>query len=562
MRCPQLPPPLAELVMQLLAKNPDDRPQSAADVAAGFDGVFASLEGVSATTGSQQILNSGLAPGVLRRQAMPRLRQATMAAAALVVLALGYAGYELSHTVKGTSSASDRAGGASAFQANSIAVLPFVNTSGDEENKHFSDGLTDELISALGQVQGLKVAARTSVFALSGKGLGARAIADTLGVAKVIDGSARRIGKRLKVTAELVNAADNTVLWSQTFDREMVDVFAVQEEIARSIVGALNVRLTEDEGARLRGRPTKDLEAYDLYLKGRYSWSKRSREGMEAALAYFHSAVERDPSFALAHAGMSDAYVAMSNFNYMPVSEAIANAQIAADRALAIDSSLTEAHASKGFVLASRGAYKESEKELRRAIQLNPSYPSAHHYFTLLLMMLGRLDEATAQNRLTVSLDPFSVPGNATRGVLLCQQRSYAEARRALEKALPLGTGNILAPFYLGVIEAATGRYPESLSHLNTAARIAPGFPGVKAALAFTYSHLGRRAESDAVLARLREAATDDRAKIELAFAEAVMGDVNRAYTILGKSIKWDMPTVIELRTDPLLAAFRADGRY
>ncbi|MEO5904112.1 MAG: tetratricopeptide repeat protein, partial [Gemmatimonadaceae bacterium] len=463
---------------------------------------------------------------------------------------------------KGTSSASDRAGGASAFQANSIAVLPFVNTSGDEENKHFSDGLTDELISALGQVQGLKVAARTSVFALSGKGLGARAIADTLGVAKVIDGSARRIGKRLKVTAELVNAADNTVLWSQTFDREMVDVFTVQEEIARSIVGALNVRLTEDEGARLRGRPTKDLEAYDLYLKGRYSWSKRSREGMEAALAYFHSAVERDPSFALAHAGMSDAYVAMSNFNYMPVSEAIANAQIAADRALAIDSSLTEAHASKGFVLASRGEYGESEKELRRAIQLNPSYPSAHHYFTLLLMMLGRLDEATAQNSLTVSLDPFSVPGNATRGVLLCQRRNYAEARRALEKALPLGTGNILAPFYLGVIEAATGRYPESLSHLNRASRIAPGFPGVKAALAFTYSRLGRRAESGAALARLREAATDDRAKIDLAFAEAVMGDVNRAYTILGKSIKWDMPTVIELRTDPLLAAFRADQRY
>ncbi len=561
-RCPQLPPALAELVMQLLAKNPDDRPQSAADVAARLDGVFASLEGVPATTGSQQILNSGLAPGVPRSQAMPRLRRAAVAAGALVVLALGYAGYKLSHTVKGTSSASEPAGAAAALQANSIAVLPFVNTSGDEENKHFSDGLTDELISALGQVRGLKVAARTSVFALSGKGLGARAIADTLGVAKVIDGSARRAGKRLKVTAELVNAADNTVLWSQTFDREMVDVFAVQEEIARAIVGALNVRLTEDEGARLGNRPTTDLEAYDLYLKGRFSWTKRTREGMEAALTYFQSAVERDPKFALSYAGISDVYVAMSNFNYIPTSQALASAQIAADRALEIDSSLTEARASKGYVLASRGDYQESENEFRRAIQLNPSYPSAHHFYTLLLMIEGRLDDATTQNRLTVSLDPLSVSGNATRGIILCERGSYADARRELGKALPLGSGNILAPFYLGTLEAASGHYAEALSYLDRAVVIAPGFHGLKAALAYTYSHVGRRAESDDILKKLRDAASDDRGRVDLALTEAVMGDMNRAYTILAKPAKWDMPTLIELRTDPLLAGFRADRRY
>src|SRR5687767_5834444 len=239
-RRPDIPTVLSDLVMQLLQKTPDARPQNAGNLVAALDGI--------AAAGGQPT-------------ARFRPRKTTLArslAAAAIVVALAGAAYGGYTWIGGGRSAT------AAAVEKSVAVLPFVNTSGGAENAHFSDGLTDELISALGRVQGLRVAARTSVFALSGKGLGARAIADTLDVATVIEGSARRSGNRLKVTAQLVGASDGTVLWTQAFDRELVDVFAVQEEIARSIVEALNVHLTEDARSRFAGRPTKDLEAYDL----------------------------------------------------------------------------------------------------------------------------------------------------------------------------------------------------------------------------------------------------------------------------------------------------------
>lgn len=560
-----VPPALGDLVMHLLAKNPADRPQSAADVVHMLDAIAAGeiSSGEPAFTRTPRM---GASDGMVFQSRSQRIPRVIVAAAiALALAAAGYGGYVFIRAGKGMPpgprSADSRAINA-ASRGNSVAVLPFVNTTGDTENEHFSTGLTDELISALGHVRGLKVVARTSVFALSGKGLSARAIADSLGVGTVIEGSARRAGNRLKVTTQLVGATDGTVLWSQAFDRQMTDVFAIQEEIARAIVGALNVHLTEDERSRLGGRPTDDLEAYDLYLKGRFSWSKRSREGIEAALAYFQNAVRLDPKFALSYAGMADAYVTMSNFNYMPVGDALGHAQIAADRALALDSSLSEAHVSKGFVLASHGKFAESEEQYYQGIQLNPSYPTGHHFYSLLLMMVGRLDDATAQNRLTISLDPLSVPGNANRGIILCQQRKYADARRALQQALPLSTGNALAPYYLGVVEAADGRYSDALLFLGRAHRIAPGFPGVKGALAYTNARVGRGEESDAILAELRAAATDDRSRIQLALAEAVMGNLTPAYTILAKPTKWDIPTLIELRADPLLASFRADPRY
>lgn len=538
-RRPDIPTALGDLVMQLLAKTPDDRPQNAADVVAVLDGIAAS--------GDQTAGRS-------------RAREKTVArslAAAAIIVALAGAGYGGYAWIR-----SGRAPPTPAAMEKSVAVLPFVNTSGGVENAHFSDGLTDELISALGHVQGLRVAARTSVFALSGKGLEARAIADTLGVATVIEGSARRIGNRLKVTAQLVGAADGTVMWAQAFDRELVDVFAVQEEIARSIVEALNVHLTENARSRLAGRPTKDLEAYDLYLKGRYSWSKRTREGMENALVFFQSAVDRDPQFALPYAGMADAYVAMSNFNYMPASEALARAQTVADRALAADSSLAEAHASKGFVLSSHQQFAQAESELRRAIELNPSYATAHHFYTLLLAMLGRIEAAKAENRLTISLDPLSVPGNAQTGVILAMQGLYPEARVALRRALSLSLGNALAPYYLGVVEAVQGQNAEAYTLLERAHAIAPGFPGVKAALAYAHAKLGRRAQADSIMSSVRAGVVDDRTRIQLAFAEAVMGDLNRAYKLLDTPTRWDVPTLIELRADPLLASFRADARY
>ncbi len=565
-RRPDIPATLNDLTMRLLSKNPESRPQNAGDIVEAIDDILSSgtlsNPGFASTRMSEREISI---PATLaaHRRAIPPL--VWTAALTLLVVIAGIAAYAVMRPQRHATDA--MAGGQASGAIGSpsdraVAVLPFVNTTGDAENEHFSNGLTDELINALGQVRGLKVAARTSVFALSRKGLGARALADTLGVTTLLEGSARRDGKRLKVTAQLINARDETVLWSQTFDRELVDVFRVQEEIARAIVAALNVRLTESEGARLRGTETRDMEAYDLYLKGRFAWNKRSRDGVETAVGYFHSAIQRDSSFALPFAGLAEAYVVMSNYGFVPVPEALAHAAIAAERALALNSSLPEAHASKGFVLASQGQFVESEKEFRMAIELNPSYPLAHHFYSLLLVMGGRFEEARVQNRITLSLDPLSVPGNAHRGILLIVAGNYADARVALQQAVSLSGGNALAPYTLGSLDAAEGRYQEGLPMLERAFRDAPGFPSVKGALAYTYAHLGRRSEADAILKQMRAEVTDSRTRIQFALAQAINGNVPLAYQTLGNDAKWDVPTLINARMDPLLAAFRADPRY
>ncbi len=525
---PDIPAPLAQLVMQLLAKKPEDRPQSAADVLA--------------------VLN-----GIGRARRVPR-----SVGAAAMILALVVAGYGGFALVQGARAKTIVAVPASQF----VAVLPFNNTSGGAENEHFSNGLTDELISALGQVEGLKVASRTSVFALKNKGLGARAIADSLGVTSMIEGSARRDGKRLKITAQLVGAADGAVLWSETFDRQMVDVFSVQEEIAKSIVGALNIHLTPTARSRLASRQTTDIEVYDLYLKGRNHLGKRTKKDLELAVEYFQNAVQRDPRFAPAYADMASTYVAMANLNYLPVEEGLTRAGIAADHAITLDSTLGEAHAAKGFVLASGQAFAESERELRLAIDLNPSYSGARHFYSLLLTILNRAPEAVEQNVMTLALDPLLIPAVAHRGVLLFLAGKYPDARRELERGLPLTKNVPFAPYFLGAVEARDGRYAAALDYLETAQKAAPGYIGISGAIAYTYAHMGRRAESDSIRDRLRRADVKDRSRIEHALAEAVMGDIDRAYAILEKPTKWNIPDLIELRADPLLVSFRADPRY
>ncbi|HXG69457.1 MAG TPA: protein kinase [Gemmatimonadaceae bacterium] len=562
-RCPGIPAAIGDLTMQLLLKSPGDRPQSAASVVEAIDAVL------SSGAISDPRFSSALAsrPGVsvpAESGARPlRMSLAAVAGAVALLLTVGYGAYKVAperdpQTSRG--GRPDAVRGAPVPQA--VAVLPFVNTSGDIQNEHFSNGLTDELINALGQIRGLRVAARTSVFALDKKGLSASAIADTLGVATLVEGSARRSGNRLKVTAQIVSAADGTVLWSQAFNRDLADVFLVQEEIARAVVAALNVRLTESQRASLGGRETRDMEAYDLYLRGRFAWNKRSREGVENAVGFFQSAIQHDSGFALPFAGLAEAYVVMSNYGYMPFSEALNQAEIAANRALALNSSLPEAHSSKGFVLVSRGKFVDSEKSLRKAIELNPSYPLAHHYYSLLLTIAGRLDEASAQNRATLSLDPLSVPANGHQGVLLLGRKNYPQARVELQKAVRLSAENAIIPYFLGALEAAEGRYSDALPLLQRAHRDAPGFPNVKGALALTYARTGRRSEADSILREIRTEVADDRTRIQLALAEAINGHVDRAYVTLATGAKWDVPTLILLRTDPLLTAFRADTRY
>lgn len=487
------------------------------------------------------------------RAARPRLARPVSVVATALVLGIGV-------SIPGQETARDDTTHA-AVADRSIAVMPFRVSGEDPRSEHLARSLTDELIGALGRVQGLRVAARTSTLALDGRGLDAIAIADSLGVATVLEGSVRRTRDRVQVTVRLVNVRDEGVVWAKTYDREVRDVFAVQNEIARAIARAVNGGSAGEDAAVLVGRPTDDLEAYDLYLRARHTWTLPQRERLEQAVIFYGRAVERDPTFAVAYAGLAEAYANLGSYAYLPSDQALARANLAAERALQLDPRLAEAHAAHGFVLTSEQEFEAAEAAFRRAIALNPSYVWAHHHYSLLLMMLGRTDEAFEHNRQALLLDPLSLPANATRGIILSQQMKYVAARVELERALLLDRDYLLTLFYLGAIRAAEGAYEEALPLLEAAALRAPAFTGVPGALAYVYDRTGRKPAADSILARLQHAAVDDRSRANLAFAYAVRGRMDLAFPILQR-VRWDKPSVIELRADPLLGALRADPRY
>ncbi|HEX6576296.1 MAG TPA: protein kinase [Gemmatimonadaceae bacterium] len=306
---------------------------------------------------------------------------------------------------------------------------------------------------------------------------------------------------------------------------------------------------------------TTDREAYELYLKGRYAWGQRNRAGLQDALAYFSGALDRDPTFARAHAAMAEAYVNMSNFGYLPTSEALARAEVSANRAIALDTALAEAYTTRGFVRASRAAYAEAEKDFLKARSLNPSYAWNYHYYALLLTMLGRLDEASDSLRACIELDPLSLPANTTLAIVAMMQGCSAEARRQFEHALTLSRDFPLTLYYLGALSASEQRIPEAISLLEQALRLAPGFPGVRAALAYTCRLAERPADAQAITQAMEQSASDPTSVTTLALGYAVLGEHDKAFEML-ETVRWSVPTLILLRADPLLARFRADPRY
>lgn len=307
--------------------------------------------------------------------------------------------------------------------------------------------------------------------------------------------------------------------------------------------------------------PAQSPEAYELFLKGRSSWSERTKPKLEEALVFFRAALERDPDLAVAHSAMAETYVNMSNFEYMNVDEALTRAGVAADRAIALDPSLAEAYSSRGFFLASRERFDEAEESFQQSITLNDRYTWGHHYYALLLLMLGRFSEATEQLKKCLALDPLSLPANATLAIALSTRGDNEAARAQYEHALALSPDFPLTRYYHGAFEASERRFAVAIESLESALSRAPGFPGVRASLSWCYRETGRTADSDDMMARLVESGTTRRARVNLALGYAVMGDYTRAFDRLG-SETLDVPTTIEMRANPLLAGFRADARY
>jgi serine/threonine protein kinase/tetratricopeptide (TPR) repeat protein len=321
----------------------------------------------------------------------------------------------------------------------SIAVLPFINMSADPENEYFSDGLSEEIINALSKLEGLHVTARTSAFRFRGKELDVREIGKQLNVSTVLEGSVRKAGSRLRITAQLINVSDGYHLWSETYDRELKDVFAIQDEISLAIVDKLKVGLLGEDKARLAKRYTDNFEVYDLYLKGRYCLSKLTREGTKKSLDYFQQAIQKDPCYALAYGGVAGAYCVLAVIEQLPSSETMPRAKSELLKALELDDSLAEVHAwLGGLYLQYEWDWPSAEREFKRAIELKPNSPEGHQFYADYLISTGRMDKAFAEVEQARVLDPLSAIPNTMLAWQLYASRRFDQAiqhcRTMLEK--------------------------------------------------------------------------------------------------------------------------------
>ena len=447
---------------------------------------------------------------------------------------------------------------ADAQPTTSVAVVPFVNMSSDKENEYFSDGITEELVNALANVEGLRVASRTSVFALKGKGLDARQIGERLNVNTLLEGSVRREGNALRVTAQLINVADDVHMWSNSYDRELKSVFAVEDEIARSIVQTLRRKLVGGKSTALVKPSTVDLEAHDLYLRGRYFLARRAPEPLRRAAGFFQQAIDKDPAYTLAWVGLADATALQNEYDEVPPSTVLPRAKQAALRALELDAALAEAYASLAVVHEYEFDWAASERELRRAIELKPDYPSAHHWLSLDLSFTGRIDDALAEAERALQLDPTSLVINNLIGVTRLFNRDFEGAIAAYKRTLDMDPGFALSHGQLGLAYAMQGRYDEADAEFDK------GLPGlVEVYRGVAYALAGHRDQAARVLASLEERAAHGYASpAQRGLILVALGERERGYALLDQACAEHDYRLRDMKINPVYDTLRKDARF
>jgi serine/threonine-protein kinase len=527
----EIPPALDHAVARALARTPGDRFATAADFAAELE-TAARPEAVT----------------TLRRWSP---RTLVVAAVLVIVLLAGWLLTKRNETSVGAPPAS-------------AAVLPFVDMSPAKDQEYFSDGLTEELITSLSQVQGLRVAARTSSFQFKGGNADVREVGRRLDVGAVIEGSVRRSGNRMRIAAQLVSAKDGYQLWSQAYDRELTDVFAVQEEIARAIVEALRVKLGVAEGAALSAAPTEDLEAYDLYLKGRFAWNQRTDAAITEAVRYLEQAVARDSGFARAWAALADAYILLVPYAGASRETTWPKARSAARRALALDSTLAEAHTALAYgSMIYAWDWGAAEASFRRAIAADSDYATAHHWYGDFLAGRGRLEESAREMERAHALDPLSRIIGAELGWVYYLLRRNDDAETQVRQTLALDPNYPHGSLILGLVLNAEGRYDEAIRSLRRGIELGGDYDLQYAALISAHARSGDRAGArrlmDELVARARRG---EFGAFTLAVAYGSLGDTGRGIALLHQAIDERDIFMPEVFFDPLLDPLRKDPRF
>ncbi|MFZ1217874.1 MAG: tetratricopeptide repeat protein [Chthoniobacterales bacterium] len=395
----------------------------------------------------------------------------------------------------------------STASSKSIAVLPFENLSSDKENAYFADGIQDEILTRLSKIAALKVISRTSTQHFKSTPENLPEIARQLGVAYVLEGSIQRSGDQVRITVQLINALNDSHLWAEVYDRKLTDIFAVESEIARTVAETLKAKLTGGAEQVLASKPTENPEAHQLYLKGRYFWNRRTEENIQTALGYFQQAIEKDPSYALAYAGLADCYALMPVYGKNPPREDIHRAIAAARRALELDDSLAEAHTSLGNAFVDDLQFAPAEVEFKRALELNPSYATGHQWFGECLQTQGRFDEAVAQLKKAQELDPLSLIINTVYASTLGSAGHLDEAVQQIHRTLEMDPSFGVGLFILGEVLEMRGQFPEAATAYEKGLVVLPT-PMRYANIACVYARLGRTAEANTIRAMLAEQST------------------------------------------------------
>jgi TolB-like protein/Flp pilus assembly protein TadD len=445
----------------------------------------------------------------------------------------------------------------------SIAVLPFDNLSRDPDNAYFCEGVQDEILTRLAKVADLKVISRTSTQHFKSTPDNLPQIAKQLGVAHILEGSVQKASDQVRVNVQLINALTDAHLWADTYDRKLTDIFAVESEIAKTIAGTLQAKLSGSEKSSIAKTPTVNPEAYELYLRGKFFTEKRTGADIRKSIDYYDQAIAKDPNYALAYVGLADSYLLLSPYGDIPPKESTPPARAALKNALELDDSLAQAHASSGLLATLELDVHRGISELERAIQLNPNYATAHHWLALPLMAIGQSDRAIAEGKRAIELDPLSLICNADLSWVYFNGHRYDEAEAQARKTLEMDSRFAVAHYYLGGAFQFKGKLTEAIAEYQKAAELNNNDQYSLAMLGQAYARKGQMDDARKVLARLSEKPKSRYvAPYALAIVLTALGDKAHALDQLEHGYDEGGFYISLITVDPFFDSLRGDPRF
>jgi eukaryotic-like serine/threonine-protein kinase len=539
----ELSPRVEDIILKCLEKDAENRYQSAKELAVDLRRLSASSSGAAVRVAEPPSWRT------LLRTAIEGLAMLLIVVALLV--AFNFGGWR------------DRLFGHDREQQiASLAVLPLTNLSRDPEQDYFADGMTEALITDLAKRTNLRVISRTSVMHYKGTEKPLPQIARELHVDAVVEGSVQRSENRVRITAQLIRAVTDQHMWADSYERDLQDILSLQNEVARAITQQVEGRLSQKNEARQdRSRPVIP-EAYEAYLKGRYYWSRRDRTSLDKSLGFFNEAIAKDPNYALAYAGLADVYVVIGSDWATAPKDVNEKAKAAAQKALAIDDSLVEPHTSLASIYHNEWNWQEAEREFQRAIELNPNYATAHHWYSIYLATVGRFDETVKEAKQAAELDPLSLIISASLGDRLNEARRYEDGANQCRKTLDMDPNFGLAYLCIGNSYVNEGHFKEGIPELQKGIELLPGSPYFMGQLGIAYALSGDHARAREVLSKLKNLSQPHVPAFSIAMVYAGLADKERTIFWLEKGCEERNAEMIYMKVEPVLDPIRSDPRF